>query len=60
VRIDPKGNVLLCDVVEASFGNLLEQSLEEITAGERFQTMKRDLLENPLPVCYRCCKAVYL
>jgi radical SAM protein with 4Fe4S-binding SPASM domain len=60
VRIDPKGNVLLCDVVEASFGNLTEQSLEEITSSERFQTMKRDLLERPLPVCYRCCKAVYL
>lgn len=60
VRIDPKGNVLLCDVVEASFGNLTEQSLDEITGSEKFQRMKRELLETPLPVCYRCCKAVYL
>jgi radical SAM protein with 4Fe4S-binding SPASM domain len=60
VRIDPKGNVLLCDVVEASFGNLTDQSLEDITSSERFQRVKRDLVEHPLPVCYRCCKAVYL
>jgi MoaA/NifB/PqqE/SkfB family radical SAM enzyme len=60
VRIDPSGNVLLCDVVEAPCGNLTREPLEAIVAGERFGALQRQLLRGPLPVCYRCCKALYL
>jgi MoaA/NifB/PqqE/SkfB family radical SAM enzyme len=60
VRIDPSGQLLLCDVVEAPLGDLREQPLEALVRSERFQALQAHLLRTPLPVCHRCCKAVYL
>lgn len=59
-RVTQKGDAVWCDVIEKSFGNLTEKSPDEIWASEEFQKFRKFLFENSLPVCGRCCKAVYL
>lgn len=57
LRIDPAGNVLPCGFIRKPFGNLLEQSLEDIWNGEAFRQFRIMLLgDNLLPACKRCCK----
>lgn len=57
LRIDPNGNVLPCGFLRKPFGNVFEQSVEEIWNGEEFRQFRRMLLAgNLLPACKRCCK----
>lgn len=59
-RVNQKGDAVWCDVIEKSFGNLIEKSPDEIWRTEEFQKFRKFLFENSLPVCRRCCKAVYV
>ncbi len=57
LRIDPQGNVIFCPYLRRSFGNLLEQPVEEVWNSSALRRFRVDLLEaNLLPICQRCCK----
>lgn len=60
-RLDHLGNVHHCGVVRHSFGNLVEQPVEEIWNSDEYRRYRR-LLMDPrlLPICKRCCKAAYI
>lgn len=60
LRINQTGDVIWCDVIEKSFGNLLEKTPDEVWLSEEYQKFRRHLFEKGLPICYRCCKASYL
>jgi MoaA/NifB/PqqE/SkfB family radical SAM enzyme len=60
LRIDQKGNVLWCDIIDKSFGNLLEMDPDEIWLSEEYQKFRQYLFSGSLPICRRCCKAVYI
>lgn len=59
-RVNQKGDAVWCDVIEKSFGNLTEKTPDEIWLSEEFQKFRKFLFENSLPICRRCCKAVYV
>lgn len=57
LRIDPQGNVIFCPYLRRSFGNLLEQPVEEVWNSPALRRFRVDLLQaNLLPICQRCCK----
>ncbi|HEX9016951.1 MAG TPA: radical SAM protein [Chloroflexota bacterium] len=57
-RLDHLGNVHHCGVIRKPFGNLLEQSAEEIWNSEEYRRYRRLLMDRRLlPICKRCCKA---
>lgn len=60
LRVSQEGDVIWCDIIEKSFGNLTDLSPEEIWLSKDFQDFRRFLQKNTLPICYRCCKASYL
>lgn len=60
LRINQEGNIIWCDVIEKSFGSLLEKSPDEIWLSEDYQVFRKYLFKNSLPICRRCCKAYYL
>lgn len=61
LRINQTGDVIWCDVIEKSFGNLLEKSPDEIWLSEDYQKFRKRLFEKGgFPICYRCCKAHYI
>src|SRR3989344_264177 len=60
LRVNQTGDVIWCDVIEKSFGNLLEKSPDEIWLSDDYQKFREYLFKNSLPICYRCCKASYL
>ena len=60
LRVNQTGDVIWCDVIEKSFGNLLEKSPDEIWLSDDYQKFREYLFKNSLPICHRCCKASYL
>ncbi len=60
LRINQTGDVIWCDVIEKSFGNLLDKHPDEIWLSENFQQFRNHLFRQGLPVCHRCCKAIYI
>ncbi len=60
LRINQTGDVIWCDVIERSFGNLLQQHPDEIWLSDDFQLFRNHLFQHSLPICQRCCKAVYI
>jgi MoaA/NifB/PqqE/SkfB family radical SAM enzyme len=60
LRINQTGDVIWCDVIEKSFGNLLEKTPDEIWLSEEYQEFRQYLFKNSLPICRRCCKATYI
>jgi len=60
LRINQTGDVIWCDVIEKSFGNLLEKTPDEIWLSPEYQKFRQYIFEKGLPICYRCCKASYL
>ena len=57
-RLDHMGDVHHCGVIRHSFGNLLEQSPEEIWNSDEYRQYRRLLMDRRLlPICKRCCKA---
>ena len=59
LRVNQKGEVIWCDVIEKSFGSLLEKSADEIWLSKEYQEFRNYLFKNSLSVCHRCCKAAY-
>jgi MoaA/NifB/PqqE/SkfB family radical SAM enzyme len=59
LRINQTGDVVWCDVIEKSFGNLLEKSPDEIWLSKEYQKFRQYLFKNSLPICARCCKTAY-
>ncbi len=60
-RLDHLGNVHHCGVIRRPFGNLLEQSIEEIWNSDEYQRYRRLLMDKRLlPICKRCCKAAFI
>ncbi len=59
LRINQKGEVIWCDIIEKSFGSLLKKTPDEIWLSPEYQKFRDYLFKNSLPVCRRCCKAVY-
>lgn len=60
LRMIQTGDVVWCDILENSFGNLTKTSPDEIWLSDRFQSFRSFLKDNSLPICRRCCKAVYI
>ncbi len=60
LRINQKGEVVWCDIIEKSFGSLLEKTPDEIWLSDEYQKFRKYLSQNSLPICHRCCKASYL
>ena len=61
LRINQTGDVIWCDVIEKSFGNLTEKTPDEIWMSEDYQKFRKRLFEKGgFPICYRCCKAQYI
>ena len=61
LRINQTGDVIWCDVIERSFGNLLEKTPDEIWLSEDYQKFRNRLFQKGgFPICYRCCKAHYI
>lgn len=60
LRIIQTGDVVWCDIIEKSFGNLTKKSPQEIWLSADYQAFRSFLKENSLPICRRCCKAVYI
>jgi MoaA/NifB/PqqE/SkfB family radical SAM enzyme len=60
-RLDHLGGVHHCGVIRRAFGNLLEQSPEEIWNSEEYRHYRHVLMDKRLlPICKRCCKAAYI
>lgn len=60
LRINQTGDVIWCDVIEKSFGNLLEKTPDQIWLSDEYQKFRDYLYKNSLPICHRCCKATYV
>lgn len=60
LRINQRGEVIWCDIIEKSFGNLLEKTPDEIWQSEDYQKFRNFLFNSSLPICRRCCKASYI
>lgn len=59
LRINQQGEVVWCDVIEKSFGNLLDKTPDEIWLSQNYQDFRKFLSRHSLSVCRRCCKAFY-
>jgi len=60
LRINQRGEVIWCDIIEKPFGSLLEKSPDEIWLSSEYQKFREFLFKNSLPICKRCCKAIYI
>ena len=60
LRINQTGDVIWCDVIEKSFGNLTEKTPDEIWMSEDYQNSGSAFEKGGFPICYRCCKAQYI
>ena len=58
-RVDCEGNVIFCFAIKKPFGNVLQQSFEEIWYGKELTDFRKRFLNNPiLPICKTCEKLV--
>jgi MoaA/NifB/PqqE/SkfB family radical SAM enzyme len=56
-RVSFSGKVYFCPFIRVEVGDLTKSTLEEVWNGERYVTMRKQLLEHGIfPVCRRCCK----
>jgi MoaA/NifB/PqqE/SkfB family radical SAM enzyme len=60
LRINQRGEVVWCDIIEKSFGSLLDKTPDEIWLSNDYQKFRQYLFKHSLPICSRCCKAVYI
>ncbi len=58
-RVDCEGNVIFCFAIKKPFGNILQQSFEEIWYGKELTDFRKRFLNNPvLPICKTCEKLI--
>ena len=56
-RVNAQGDLIFCPFIKKPFGNLLEQSFEEIWNSEEFRKFRKNLMKNNLaPICSKCCR----
>ena len=56
-RVSFSGKMYFCPFIRVEVGDLTQNTLEEVWNGERYVTMRKQLLEHGIfPVCRRCCK----
>ena len=56
-RVSFSGKVYFCPFIRVEVGDLTQSTLEEVWNGERYVTLRKQLLEHGIfPVCRRCCK----
>src|SRR3954447_1968636 len=56
-RVSFSGKMYFCPFIRVEVGDLTQSTLEEVWNGERYVTMRKQLLEHGIfPVCRRCCK----
>jgi len=60
LRVNQRGEVVWCDIIEKSFGSLLDKTPDEIWLSQDYQEFRQYLFKHSLPICSRCCKAVYI
>ncbi len=60
LRINQRGEVIWCDIIEKSFGSLTDKTPDEIWLSKDYQDFRNYLFKNSLPICSRCCKASYI
>ena len=59
LRVDTRGNVILCSVFRKSFGNLLTKEVNSIWSSNEFNNHKYNFIKKGLsPLCSRCCKLI--
>jgi MoaA/NifB/PqqE/SkfB family radical SAM enzyme len=57
IRIDCGGNLIICEFIRNSFGNLVDSSIHELYNGDKYRLLKKKILDNNLlPICNNCCK----
>jgi MoaA/NifB/PqqE/SkfB family radical SAM enzyme len=53
--VGPEGNVYGCCIIDKSFGNVKENSLEEIWDSEALRNLRKGMItEKLMPICKRC------
>ena len=57
-RIDAQGNVVHCFAIRKPFGNLLQQSYEDIWNSEEYTSFRNKMEKTILPICETCEKLV--
>lgn len=56
-RVNAQGDVIFCPFIKKPFGNLLNETMEQIWNKEEFKSFRNKLVKNNLlPICKRCCK----
>ncbi|OGF64707.1 MAG: hypothetical protein A2Y62_14730 [Candidatus Fischerbacteria bacterium RBG_13_37_8] len=60
LRINQRGDMIWCDIIEKSFGNLLEKTPDELWCSAEYQAFRNYLFTDSFPVCKRCCKAILI
>ena len=56
-RVSFSGKVYFCPFIRVEVGDLASQSLEDIWNGDKYVSMRKQLVEHGLfPACRRCCK----
>jgi radical SAM protein with 4Fe4S-binding SPASM domain len=59
MMIDPYGNVFPCTNLDNHFtGNIKNESLINIWHGNKYDTLRKNLSQNLLPLCKSCCHLV--
>lgn len=59
-RVNQEGDVVWCDTIEKSFGNLTKSTPDEIWLSPEYQKFRKILHKGAFPICSRCCKAIYI
>ena len=58
LKVDPAGNVMLCEAMNLAVYNLRESSIEEIWNSKQMKQLRKSMCSNNMfELCYRCCCA---
>lgn len=57
IHIEPNGDVVVCpDFPDYVFGNMYEESVEQLWDSKRINEFRESIKKNQLPICSRCCQ----
>ena len=55
LRVDSKGNIIVCRIIREIIGHLGSQSAMEIWNSKKYKLLRQDYIKNgPFPICKRC------
>lgn len=56
LKVDPSGNIMLCEAINMSLYNLKESKLSDIWNSDKLRKIRKSLCsDNMFQMCYRCC-----